>query len=152
MAKKLTSTKSVYPQNTAAQNRVQIWMRIYQKQLCLHQRHAEYCDHLLQLSRIFWAIKKILGYLCFKYQNNMIKIYQNINLNEFVFLKYKREFVKTRWLSHDRGITSWDNTAQKMKFSIKDFLSKCDKICKKLWIWSHLLKKSLMENFIFCEV
>ena len=29
-------------------------------------------------------------------------------------------------------------TGQKMKFSIKDFL----------WIWSHLPKKSLMENFI----
>ena len=33
-------------------------------------------------------------------------------------------------------------TAQKMKFSIKDFFSK----------WSHLLKKSLTENFIFCVV
>ena len=39
-----------------------------------------------------------------------------------------------------------------MKFSIKDFLSKCDQIRRKLWIWSHLLKKSLMENFIFCAV
>ena len=28
-----------------------------------------------------------------------------------------------------------------MKRSIKDFFSKC---------WSHLLKKSLMENFVFC--
>ena len=37
-------------------------------------------------------------------------------------------------------------TAQKMKFSIKDFFSKCDQIHKKLRIWSHLLKKSLMEN------
>ena len=39
-------------------------------------------------------------------------------------------------------------TAQK-KFSIKDFFSKCDQILRKLRIWSHLLKKSLMENFIF---
>ena len=40
-----------------------------------------------------------------------------------------------------------------MKFSIKDFLSKCDQICSFLLIWSHLLKKSLMENFIFlCSV
>ena len=38
------------------------------------------------------------------------------------------------------------NIAQKMKFSNKDFFSKCD---QKLRIWSHLLKKSLMENFIF---
>ena len=44
------------------------------------------------------------------------------------------------------------STAQKMKFFIKDFLSKCDLIGRKLRIWSHLLKKSLMENFIFCAV
>ena len=39
-------------------------------------------------------------------------------------------------------------TAQKMKFSIKNFLSKCYQICSFLRIWSHLLKESLMENFI----
>ena len=39
-----------------------------------------------------------------------------------------------------------------MKFSIKDFFSKCDQIRRKLRIWSQLLKKSLMENFIFCAV
>ena len=44
------------------------------------------------------------------------------------------------------------NTTQKMKFSIKDFFSKCDQIRRKLRISSHLLKKSLMENFIFCAV
>ena len=37
-------------------------------------------------------------------------------------------------------------TAQKMKFSIKDFFDKCDRIRSFLWIWSHLLKKSLMGN------
>ena len=40
-------------------------------------------------------------------------------------------------------------TAQKMKFSIKDFFSKCDQIHRKLRIRSHLLKKFLIENFIF---
>ena len=44
------------------------------------------------------------------------------------------------------------HTAQKMKFSSKYFFSKCDQIPKKLWIWSHLLSKTLMENFIFCAV
>ena len=39
-----------------------------------------------------------------------------------------------------------------MKFSNKDFFSKCDQIRRKLWIWSHLLKKSLLENFIFCAM
>ena len=43
-------------------------------------------------------------------------------------------------------------TAQKMKLSINDFFSKCDQIRSFLRIWSHLLKKSLMENFIFCAV
>ena len=36
-------------------------------------------------------------------------------------------------------------TAQKMKFSITDFFSKCDQI-------RNLLKKSVVENFIFCAV
>ena len=35
---------------------------------------------------------------------------------------------------------------------IKDFFSKCDQVCNFLRIWSQLLKKSLMENFIFCAV
>ena len=39
-----------------------------------------------------------------------------------------------------------------MKFSIKDFFSKCDQICSFLPIWSHLVNKSLMENFIFCAL
>ena len=43
-------------------------------------------------------------------------------------------------------------TAQKIKFSIKGFFSKCDQIRSFLPIRSHLLKKSLMENIIFCAV
>ena len=43
-------------------------------------------------------------------------------------------------------------TARKIKFSIKDFFSKYDQIRRKMRIWSNLLKKSLMENFIFCAV
>ena len=38
-----------------------------------------------------------------------------------------------------------------MKFSIKDFFNKCDQIHNLLRIWSHLLKKSFMENFIFVQ-
>ena len=40
----------------------------------------------------------------------------------------------------------------KMKFSIEDFFSKCDQIRSFLRIWWHLLKKSLMEDLIFCAV
>ena len=41
---------------------------------------------------------------------------------------------------------------KKMKFSIKDFLSKCDQICSFLQIWSNLLQQSLVVDFIFCAV
>ena len=46
----------------------------------------------------------------------------------------------------------WIKQSNWMKFSIKDFFSKCDQIHSFLRIWSHLLKKPLMENFIFCAV
>ena len=36
-----------------------------------------------------------------------------------------------------------------MKFSAEDFLSKSDQIRRKLRIWSYLMEKFLMENFIF---
>ena len=44
------------------------------------------------------------------------------------------------------------HSAQKMKFSVKDFFSKCDQTHRFLRIWSHSLKKSLMEDFVFCAV
>ena len=40
----------------------------------------------------------------------------------------------------------------KIKFFIKYFLIKCDQIRRKLPIWSHLLKKVLMENLLFRAV
>ena len=58
------------------------------------------------------------------------------------------EYVKVKILR----LVSETDTAQKMKFSIKDSFSKCDQIRSFLRIWSHLRKKSLMENLIFCAV
>ena len=43
-------------------------------------------------------------------------------------------------------------TTQKIKFSTKDFFSKSDQTSTFQGIWSHLLKKFLMENYIFCAV
>ena len=53
----------------------------------------------------------------------------------------------TRTTSMTKSLLQY-NTAQKMRFSIKYFFSKCDQTRSILRIWSHLLKKSLMENFI----
>ena len=44
------------------------------------------------------------------------------------------------------------NTLHTKKVAIEDFFSKCDEIRRELRIWSHLLKKSLIESFIFCAV
>ena len=41
---------------------------------------------------------------------------------------------------------------KKKIFFIKDFFSKPDQICREFRIWSHLLKESLMKNFIFYAV
>ena len=61
----------------------------------------------------------------------------------------EKQFSKT-FKADFRGVFG---TAQKLKsFIFKDFFSKWDTIRRKLRIWSHLLKKSLMETFISCAV
>ena len=88
---------------------------------------------------IWWPIKK--GSICFApgllyfclilFESNQILI-SKFRSNEFITL-----FCSFSLTLH----------STKMKFSIK-----CDQISSFLWIWSYLLKKSLMENFIFCAV
>ena len=41
---------------------------------------------------------------------------------------------------------------KQLSFSSRKSSGKCDQIRSFLWIWSHLLKKSQMENFIVCTV
>ena len=55
------------------------------------------------------------------------------------FAKTQKTSVPESYLNKVAGL---QKHCTKMKFSIKDFLR----------IWSHLLKKSLMENFFFCVV
>ena len=52
---------------------------------------------------------------------------------------------------HTCGFEVVTLTAQKMKLPSKNCISKCDQIHSFLRIWSHLLKKSLMENLIFWD-
>ena len=71
----------------------------------------------------------------------------------FVFSHYNKknlaaEFRYSLWCTAQKSNIY---TVQKMKFSIMDFLSKYDQIRSFPRIWSHLLKKSLVEN-IFCAV
>ena len=54
----------------------------------------------------------------------------------------------TAWSWVERNVSC---TAQKMKFPIKDFFSRCDQIHMKMQILSQLMKKSLMKTFIFLQ-
>ena len=54
-------------------------------------------------------------------------------------LTSEKASMRSKLLANQR-ITLALTTAQKMKFSIKDFSSKCDQIHNFLWIWSHSLE------------
>ena len=63
------------------------------------------------------------------------------------------EFYKIKIRARRRCVCVYaTDTAQKMKFCIDDFFSKCDQIHNFFRIWSNLLTKSLMENFIFVKL
>ena len=71
-----------------------------------------------------------------------------LNAEVVVLLIYFSNF----WRSLDlllTTVTAKKKKKKKKKFSLKDFSSKYDRIHRKQRILSHLLKKYLMENFIF---
>ena len=67
--------------------------------------------------------------------------------HQISFFKVPKKIVFIHVSNHIRN-----KHCTKMEFSIKDFFSKCNQIRSFLRIWSHLLKKSLMKNFILCAV
>ena len=83
-----------------------------------------------------------------KYLNNNIntwnQVFTSVNLEEAVTIKDLKEKMQIQSIS--------PSFIEVSKFFIKDFSSKCDQIRRFLRIWLHLLKKSLMEKFIFCAV
>ena len=82
----------------------------------------------------------------FAEQNRLVSVWYQI-----LDLRYER--VKTKQIENENGKNNildikgnkFIFTAQKMKFSIKDFFSECDQIRSFLPIWSHLLKKTLIS-------
>ena len=80
-------------------------------------------------------------------QHSALKKYEFVQTEKIkcfiVYWKYLQNFNASQNIRH---------CTKKMKFSINYFFSKCDQIRRFLRICSHLLKKSLMENFIFYAV
>ena len=67
--------------------------------------------------------------------------------------KPQYNFLEPAWNNYSKHAGFVFYTAQEMKFSIKDFFSKCNQICRKLQIWSHLLKKFFIGKLHFlCSV
>ena len=94
---------------------------------------------------------EILAYLYYLWNLTSKKKKRNTNApaGSEVTLKWWNNVIGQEFKKCNMNVFA-DITAQKMKFSIKDFCSKCDHIGRTLQIWLNLLKKSLMENFIFC--
>ena len=95
-------------------------------------------------------LSKYVGFQLF-FENISIKprlLYCNPKCNliemKFRFAAKKNLFTLVFIAGHD--------TAQKVKSPIMDFFSKCDQIRRFLRIGLHLLKESVMGNFIFCAV
>ena len=83
----------------------------------------------------------------------LVKIVRCVTVSEFDSdynksnVSYEQRFLRA--ISQFFETVTLATTAEKMKFPIKDFFSKCDQIRRKLRIWLDLLKESLTENFIF---
>ena len=104
-------------------------------------------DCLIKLEDIFSVCIKLASMLVDEKMFN----------NKYVVNKFANRSISLRMgsictSSHKMGWMCSYGTAQKMKFSIKNFFGKYDQIRSFLRIWSHLLKRSLIENFIFCAV
>ena len=94
--------------------------------------HGKFAAH----SQYSFSLKHRLPGFILKHVN--LSIYLSIYLSIFIDII--------------RVLSDYRNHCIKMRFSIKDFFIKCYQICRKLRIWSQLLKKFLMENFNFCAV
>ena len=81
--------------------------------------------------------------------NKMIKLYIESKISHKKSGEYRLRNSTTK-IDFAANAAKFEETAlRKTKFSIKDFFSKCDQICKKLWNWSYLTKKFLMEKLHF---
>ena len=83
-----------------------------------------------------------------EFGKNFFRISSSKIFHELFLLQMDRELLLRIWVE----LWKLRYTAQKMKFFIKDFFSKGGQIRSFLRFWTHLPKKFLMENFIFCAL
>ena len=111
-------------------------------------------------SSINWGLTRSTKRKKFRLIKNLFTLFLNFPLAEHLISSLSKWYISIismlflnyfhKLFSVEGFLFSRNFTAQKMKISIKNFFSKCGHICRKLWIWTHLLDKSLLENFLFC--
>ena len=128
------------------EKRLNVFLRstIKQKQFFINNHHHHHHHHFSNTANNFSRFDSDV------IQNRYFKIFsensqEKIPAMEYFFYSIPPENIK-------KSFVNCSANTKKMKFSIKYFFSKCDQIYSFLPIWSHLLKISLTENFIFCAV
>ena len=104
----------------------------------------------MQLSPTIYAAFVKSWYLHYRWAWNYDTNYYVRIIVPCIELERDSDVKKNQSIQQASKQSYWMNIAQKMTFSIKDFVNKCDKIHSFMKIWSDLLKKSLIENFSFC--
>ena len=121
---------------------------LYADDTCVIFQHKD-------ITKIKAALNKNFSMLCDWFIDNKLSIHfgglVEITQNQFWFAAIINLRNQSHCTSSTMTLKSSNilNTTQKMKFSMKDLFSKCDQIRSFLWIWSHLLQKFFMENFLF---
>ena len=101
-------------------------------------------DPLLRISKI---VESYIMKIIFAMFVSILEVFEKMRCwfkDLLIFTKIERYIL----FCHDVCVYS----SYLAKFSIKNFFNKCDQIRRKLRIWSHLVKKSLNKQFIFCTV
>ena len=121
-------------------------------QMCFPVNFATFLRTTTFIEHVWWLLLLIWPYT----QTNHKQVQEHLSVAGYTWRHpNKRSSLKCCFHLVDifmQKLQDYTNTAQKMKFSIKDFFNKCDQTRRKLRIWSQLLMKSLTKNFIFCGV
>ena len=116
---------------------------------------------MILIFRIIKASKSGIGFIQYIYKRN--KVFEKEPLCcDMISLSFTNQLYPY-WQNNSEPLKKYDFaddklheheniriSAQKMKFSSKDFFSNGDQTRSFLRIWSYLLKKSMKENLIFC--
>ena len=115
---------------------------------CTRVDNLSYIPHITRLLTVFAKTEKFRLNLCFETSEQSVQTANDYSKAILQAFRLTLPLYIFKLVLYCNSIIISNYTAKKMKFSIKDFFSKCEQIRRNPQIWSHLLKKSLMEKFI----